>query len=175
MSDEDKPHFLRIAATNDPKRIDRRRGLEELQWPLKELAANLIRVTRGAGRPEELGAQCKAVVEAYSSFRAVSGSWPTAAEISDILSIADEVPKGLTPRTREWEEALDEVMLGSLQRAASKILGQNTQARAGESQLFEGLKTLERQREENRQEYRPVAKPPPKPKKALRKARSPAR
>jgi hypothetical protein len=49
----------------------------------------------------------------------------------------------------EWEDAVQQMIAGGLQAAASQLLGQLTQERAGEQEMFDGLRIIERQREEN--------------------------
>lgn len=50
----------------------------------------------------------------------------------------------------DWESGIDDMMRGGLQYAASTLLGQGTQARAGQAEMFRGLTVIEAIREGNR-------------------------
>ena len=77
MSDDDelKPH-LRLTVENSQKDIDQDRANMELRRPLRELAANILRVVRGAGNSYEIAGQCVAVIEAFHRYREKVGHWP---------------------------------------------------------------------------------------------------
>ncbi|WP_145925960.1 hypothetical protein [Shinella sp. HZN7] len=162
--DDQKPR-IRLAVKNHERDINRHRAEVDLQWPLKELAANLIRVVRGAGKPYELGRQCADVVKAYHDYRDRVGEWPSSYSVGEILSIRHRENRAATDRAMEWEDAVQQMIAGGLQAAASQLLGQLTQERAGEREIFDGLRIIERQREENRAAMmkKPVKRTPKKP------------
>jgi len=150
MIDEPEKPKLSVVAQNSQKEIDSQYAREEINWALTALAANIIRVVRGAGKAYELGRQCARVVESYQHFHETAGRWLRPDEIEDMLSLRYREPGGLTERAQEWSGAIQTMVQGSLQVAASQLLQQTTQERAGESEMFRGLEIIERQRDENR-------------------------
>lgn len=54
------------------------------------------------------------------------------------------------------------MVAGGLQIAASQLLAQNTQERAGESEMFDGLRIIEKQRSENAAARTPKLRKPAK-------------
>lgn len=48
----------------------------DLSWAVRECAANLLRIVRGAGKPHELLLQMKKVIESAVKFQEVHGYWP---------------------------------------------------------------------------------------------------
>jgi hypothetical protein len=71
---------------------DAERDLAEQQFIncLREAAANMVRVVRGAGRPDALIKQCHDMVVAAIDFREVAGHGPPAAKVASILAVEDE-------------------------------------------------------------------------------------
>ncbi|MBY3344887.1 hypothetical protein [Rhizobium laguerreae] len=161
MSEDQKPPHIRLAVENDQRELNRRTAEIDLRWPLKTLAANFIRIVRGAGSPAELGRQCAEVVQAYRDYHAALGEWPSSYLISETLSLRHRENHATSDRAWEWEEAMRQMVAGGLQVAASQLLKQNTQQRAGESEMFEGLRVIEKQRSENAAAR--MQKPKPKP------------
>lgn len=149
MSKKDETPHIRLAAENDQRELDRRNAEIDLRWPLKRLAANIIRVVRGAGRPEEIGRQCAEVVQAYRDYYDALGEWPNSYLVAEMLSLRHREYQAKTDRAWEWEDAMRQMVAGGLQMAASQLLEQNTQKQAGETEMFQGLRVIEKQRSEN--------------------------
>ncbi|RWP32227.1 MAG: hypothetical protein EOR04_33105 [Mesorhizobium sp.] len=145
-----KPH-LRLAVENDQKTIDQAWAKEAVGWPLRELAANIIRVVRGAGKSYEIAGQCVSVIKAFQQYRDTVGQWPSSWEIDQALSISREM-HGQQTYDEAWqrEQARDTVIRGALQVSASRLVGQNTQEQRGRSEMMDGLRELEQIREETR-------------------------
>ncbi|TAU91267.1 hypothetical protein ELI41_23380 [Rhizobium leguminosarum] len=171
MSEDQKPPHIRLAVENDQTELNRHTAEIDLRWPLKTLAANVIRIVRGAGSPAELGRQCAEVVQAYRDYHTALGEWPSSHLISETLSLRHREYRATTDRAWEWEEAMRQMVAGGLQVAASQLLKQNTQQRAGESEMFDGLRVIEKQRSENAAAR--MQKPKPKPKKPAKRRTKP--
>ncbi|MBY3134779.1 hypothetical protein [Rhizobium laguerreae] len=169
MSEDQKPPHIRLAVENDQPELARRTAEIDLRWPLKTLAANVIRIVRGAGSPAELGRQCADVVQAYRDYHAALGEWPSSYLVSETLSLRHRENHATSDRAWEWEEAMRQMVAGGLQVAASQLLKQNTQQRAGESEMFDGLRVIEKQRSENAA----ARMQKPKPKKPARRRLKP--
>ena len=54
---------------------------------MRELAANMLSVVHGTGRPEMIGPQAQALVHAMDAHRSVAGCAPSGSEIAAVLNI----------------------------------------------------------------------------------------
>lgn len=147
---EERPPYLRLAAENDQRTIDQEWARGRLRRPLRELAANVIRVVRGAGRSYEIAEQCIAVIEAYRGYFDKVGSWPAAWEVDQALAIGRDRDTQVYDEAWERAVARETILRGSLQVAASRLVGQNTQENRGRSELMEGVNSIIQIREEAR-------------------------
>lgn len=147
---EERPPYLRLAAENDQRSIDQEWARGQLRRPLRELAANVIRVVRGAGRSYEIAEQCIAVIEAHRNYFDKVGSWPAAWEIDQALAIGRDRDTQVYDEAWERAVARETILRGSLQVAASRLVGQNTQENRGRSELMEGVNSIIQIREEAR-------------------------
>jgi hypothetical protein len=95
---------------------------------LREMSANFMRVTRGAGKPEELVAQAMAIVAGYEELRA-SGLVPNAEDIRAALAITRPNGSAFVPAQEGFIEA-------SLQIAAARQDRNRMQERAGEKDML---------------------------------------
>lgn len=179
------PSDIRIVSSNSAADIarqraleDQQRALDELKRPLREFAANILRVMRGAGKAHEIPHQMTRLLELYDKHFASLRRYPHEQEIKDILDPGREFSTPLASEA-EWEDGLDDMMRGALQMAASRLVGQGAQESAGEDQLFRGLVVIEAIREQNRKAAttaRRAAKPTPAKKsksRVQRKAKAP--
>lgn len=153
MTDENKTG-PRLVAANDEREIRRHRAQEVVEEAFERLAANMLRVIRGAGQAHYLAQQCLGVVEACRAYHEAVGHWPPAHEIQAGLGI---------PRPAYHEDtivrdnALHRIMSGSLQVIASKMLGQHLQEAAGDREIHDGMRQYEEWREERRRHYAAAA------------------
>ena len=155
---------MRLISENSDADLARNQALLELRWPLRDLAANIMRVARGAGRGYEIGQQCVAVLRGIEAFREAVGHYPSDAEISEAISLRE----GDRDRWDDMRYGLHEIMEGGLQFAASILLAQSTQEAAGRHQMIDGVRTLDKAREAKRrqwQEQASQARPLPRAKK----------
>lgn len=107
------------------------------------MTANLLRVTRGSGRPDLIVAQITALVGAIAAYGDASGEELKHSDIAEALRLehvlADE--SELWP---EWDRAVREMVCGALQVAAAELLGQQAQAATGRRELFAGYRNIEK-------------------------------
>lgn len=137
---------------------DLHRVCDQLHWRLRDLAANMMRVARGAGKPYEIGKQCVSVIDAMQSYRNLAGFYPSSGELSEMLNLRQfERDHGLRGSESAWYMAEQKMVRGALQMAASTLLGQNTQHAAGSTELFEGFEVIEEIRDENSRRARRTA------------------
>lgn len=174
MSSDSPPH-LRIVSERSSREIQQERRLADLRWRLVSLTANLLRVTRGAGRPWEVMTQCIETARAYQAYLEEVGCLPSSFEVAEILRF-----------NREWGEFSSEadidygrsmMVAGALQFVASSLLDQRTQVAAGRREMAEGeqmvVEARLRIRAERAAEERAARKsvrPPTKKAKAKRRA-----
>ena len=113
---------------------------------MKVLASNMLRVVRGAGKAHELPAQMADVLDKIEAYREDVGHYPSDYELSSLISRRHH------ERTHgdRWADGVDQMVEGALQIAASTLVHQGTQERAGHSELIRGLSVIERIREANR-------------------------
>jgi hypothetical protein len=67
--------------------MGRERALGGVERAVRELAANIMRVVHGSGRPEMIAPQAQALVYAMDAHRSISGRTPSAEEISAVLNV----------------------------------------------------------------------------------------
>lgn len=150
---------MKIVSEQSERELAENQARKLIKGPLRQLSCNIIRVVRGAGKAWEIAGQAVAVLESFEEYRAIVGHYPTDYEIREAISVRTEAPSGLPAREIEWSYAMEDIIAGSLQMAASRLAGQPTQERAGESEMFKGLIAIEKIREENSRTFNPT--PPP--------------
>jgi hypothetical protein len=128
--------------------IARDRAMDKISWALRELTANLLRVTRGAGKRYEIATQALALCEAFIEYKEAGGHSYRLDEIPNPLSTQHdwEVTRQLNHENRELYSAEQSIICGALQIAASRLIGQRTQEAAGHREMYDGLQRLERLR-----------------------------
>jgi hypothetical protein len=138
----------------------------EFSWSIRDCAANVLRIVRGAGKPYELLTQMQKALNAAVRFQEAHGHWPQDVIAND-LRLEDESEKH-RERVREgaleqstfdrWSEdgtfermdAKHTMYRGALQIVASQMIAQNVQETAGDREFHDGLRTYERARDERR-------------------------
>ena len=81
----DDPPTLTIAAENSEKELRKQRVIDQLEWPTREMTANLFRVMRGAGRPHELPQQIVNLSCAILDANELSNAWGIWSKIEEVL------------------------------------------------------------------------------------------
>ena len=150
---------MKLVVDNDAAEIERRRAAREeeqaravAQQAAQELAANLIRIARGAGSPHYVLSQTFDLAKAIQDFAEVAPTGLGTLDFAGALHISRDWEELQTYSEVERERArAEEAMIrGALQVAASRILGQRTQESRGKTEMWEGFYALERWREERR-------------------------
>ncbi|WP_192182173.1 hypothetical protein [Mesorhizobium amorphae] len=169
---EKEPH-LRLAVENDRRAVNKARARYEFDGPLRQLAANIMRVSRGAGEPYTVIQQCIDVVKGAQAVHDKCGEWPDQDDVKDVLDFHD-------PRLRdhglpydERADAIEDIVEGALRLAAGRLLRQTLQEGHGEKDLLEGVRRLEHHRAEMRAKWESerkaaAKKPNGRPKKLIR-------
>jgi hypothetical protein len=146
--------MVKLVVENDPAEVMRRREFHNVRFFLVKLAANMLRVSRGAGRPSDIGMQCLELLKSFEKYREVVGQNPLSQDIADALNFrnsreANGYPEYENGRTR----AIHEILAGSLQYVASEYLNQHPQIATGETQLLEGIRKLEAHHKAERKKW----------------------
>lgn len=164
MSDDEqkRPH-IRLAVENDRKSVDKSWARHEIEWPLRELAANIMRVSRGAGDPYKVILQCLAVVEGARSYHDKCGDWPEAADVTSALDFHDPQLRDYTRTYDERRSSIEDIVEGALRLAAGRIVRQKLQEDHGEKDLKQAIRRLEEHRAEQRAKWEAEAKAARKP------------
>jgi hypothetical protein len=154
------------------KADETRRAMDRVQSAVVDLTANLLRVTRGAGKSYELGAQANQFVETLIAYREVAGCYPDTYSLDNALRFErdEEFLNRLKGDALDEYYAKEKVLRGALQTVASRLLGQSTIQRMGENEMFEGIRRIEDIQEKNRKLHEVEWKRTP-PRKKSRKPR----
>jgi hypothetical protein len=97
---------MKVVSENSENDLSRKRWEGEVAWALRTLTANLIRITRGAGKPYEIVRQVGELIEALRGYYEAVGHWPPSDELGNALSFDswEEFSK-LSPEHQEFEYA----------------------------------------------------------------------
>ncbi len=171
MSDPDPPK-LKLVSEKSKTEIEGEWAKQKLDRALIELAANLIRVVRGAGKPDDVIDHCVGVVNAAVEYQEITKRYPRAFDVASTLRLEHE---RITDYDSFWagrQLAIRDMISGSLQVAASTLIGQRLQINQGEKEMDGAFREMERLVEELRKKRadeeraaRAARKPKSKPKK----------
>ncbi|MDX0127409.1 hypothetical protein GOC15_22810 [Sinorhizobium meliloti] len=143
MSDESDRPNLKVVAENTRAKIDENWAQEVFNQQLIELAGNIIRVTRGAGKPHEVISQCNEVLKAAIDFRDRVGMLPSSASVANALMLEEAEIRdyvSLSGRRKLWRR---DTVSGALQVAASTLLRQPLQITRGKREMDDAFDELE--------------------------------
>ena len=126
---------MELVSNNSPEKIEANRWEQRANSTLLELTANLMRITRGAGKPELILNQVFDVAVAARRYFEITQQWPS---VWGLLSVDD--PRGGDDfHPERW--ATDIILRGALQTVASRLLGQIPQESMGMQELFQGVRS----------------------------------
>ena len=140
----------------------REEALNQVGHSLRALAANLVCIVRGTGKPLELGRDVDAFTAALGAFEGTTGDHPKAWEFAEMLRV-DLEAKGSTPTSEEEmavQYALHAIVQASLQLATARLLRKETEAAEAYENLHKALCGLEvkKRKIESRRNARIIAK-----------------
>jgi hypothetical protein len=151
--------FNVIEGANERDNPERDLAEQELANALREVAANMLRVIRGAGRPGELLRQFNDVLHAARDFGEAAGHGLPAGKVASVLVVEDEADETFQQHASGQirQETIDrwgsdgtfdkmyaegKIQRGALQIITSKLLDQAIQVSAGNSEMSEGVRRL---------------------------------
>ena len=136
--------MVKLVVENDPAEVKRRREFHNVRFFLVKLAANMLRVSRGAGRPSDIVEQCLALLESFEDYRKEVGQYPLPQDIADALNFRNSrVSHGYPDYVSGRTTAIQEIIAGSLQYVASEYLNQHPQIATAKNQLQDGIRQLD--------------------------------
>jgi hypothetical protein len=112
---------------------------------LRVLAANIIGILRGAGKPLELSRDVDAFTAALGAFEGATGGHPKAWELAEMLRV-DLDPKSSAPSSEEdmvEQYAQHAIVQASLQLATTRLLKREAEAGAAYGELHKALSGFE--------------------------------
>ncbi len=103
--------------------LARERAMAGVERAVRELAANILSVLRGTGKPALIGAQAKALVNTIDAHRSIAGCPPSPEEMSSVLNIATKAERvALLNIDRKVEQrAMQNAISGALLIAAARL------------------------------------------------------
>jgi hypothetical protein len=151
---------MRIVSEKSEADLARERASDQVAWKIRELTANLLRITRGAGKPDEITMQMNDLAAATQGFWDAFGLSPYADEFPRALDVSND-----PETTRQWraedryrDDAEERIIRGVLQVVASRLVRQKTQETIGRHEMYDGINALEDIRAEARKARAQAAK-----------------
>jgi hypothetical protein len=155
---------VRLVSSRSEKEIRRLNDKSRIALPLRQLAANLMRVGNGAGKPHEIIRQLSDCLLALREYCEAHQAAPSSEEISAILRYesvwcknrpwiekrrqdATSLDPGDTSED-EREAAMRELRRGALQMVAAMLLNQNTHRVSGANRIAMAIRNIEEVRRE---------------------------
>lgn len=129
----DTPHDRELAC---------QRAVENVEEALCQMAANLMRVVRGAGSAFELPIEALKFVHAVSAYKEACGLMPCSDELKSMVMLPRPKYDG---NDRVWVrgDAEYDVVRAALLLAAGLVLRQRLQVERGRADLYTALRRLE--------------------------------
>lgn len=140
---------LRVVSETPEIEIKRKRAEEDLDLPFRELAANVLRIVRGAGKPEDLLDQMQHAIDVSAQHRQVHGAWPAPSTLAEILRLDDPNIGSEVGLIR----ATHPICRASLQICASRLVQQDTHRRTAENDLHMRIVDIETARAKRRKTF----------------------
>ncbi|MDE3873288.1 hypothetical protein I7G55_04060 [Sinorhizobium meliloti] len=140
--DSERPKF-KVVAENTQAKIDENWAQQFFDQQLLDLAANIISVVRGAGKPYAVIPQCNAVLQAAVDFRDRVGALPSSASVANALMLREEEIRdyaSLSGHRKLWRAR---TVSGALQVAASTLVRQPLQITQGKREMDDAFDELE--------------------------------
>jgi hypothetical protein len=125
---------IKIVSKEDAE-IRREDGMETIRYQLRKMLANLLRVQRGAGRPDQIYDDVVTLAVSMRNHLAEFeriGDGDLAKAIDCLQTCEDAFPR-----------AEEQMLRGAMQIIASRLLGQKCQEAAGDNELFDGFRIIE--------------------------------
>lgn len=143
---------MEVVSERTQKEINKARALEEVESALRQLTSNLLRVVRGAGKPDYLNRDARAFVAAMDAHWEAAGCYASSYELQRTLDVVidDELGDKIGFEENVKQYAMRGMIRASLQIVASRLVDQRTQESKGESDFFDAYNVLQEHRAQMR-------------------------
>lgn len=140
---------MRIVSQNSDDDLNRRRLEAEFAQALRKLTANLLRVTRGAGKPSAIGLQAQEILDVIDLHEDTFGYFPWAGQIPGYLDVWVD-HRDCAKRDEEYYRRAeeDQLLRAALQLVASRMLGQHMQEGTAQRDLYAAIEQINRRSDE---------------------------
>ena len=125
-----------------------------VQSDLLRLTSNLLRIVRGAGKPEQLYSDMLTCLKSHQAYKKSVGHAVPAEIIANTLEFRSDDTSQQEMEFRMRQYADETIVRGALQFAASTLAGQSTQLAAGSREMSEGIRDRQEAMENIRKRYR---------------------
>lgn len=144
---------IRVVSEVSKKDIEKNRVKKELEHTLRNMAANLLRIIRGAGKSYDLPNNLVDCLDAYRAFEAAHGHFPDEHTVITALDPDEGNKKILGDDSTDlewslWEIAASEdaITMASLQIVASMLVHQRLQETRARNDLNQSIRAMDRYR-----------------------------
>ena len=151
---------IRLVSEQSESDIAKKRAEEEIGIELRALAANMLRVIRGAGKAYDLARDMSTCLKAFQGYYDAHNVRPDSSRLQKALNFDPDEYSRFNPGMDEagmeqWhiQTAENEVCRAALQVIASKLIGQRTQDHQGHNDLYSAIRSLDEAREKRRARY----------------------
>jgi hypothetical protein len=144
---QDRQKYL---ADQEQKAISELAAKQIIEWPLRDLASNVMRVSRGAGKPYEIFDNCCQVVVSFREYFDLQGTAPPSWDISEILRFRNLQLRRYGSLPDDLVDFFERAASGALRMSAGRLAADKLQASHGENELFESILEIERFRSNRR-------------------------
>ena len=132
---------MHVASETSKEEVAHARHFPAVEWALRDLTANLMRVAAGAGSSYLISRQVVTVLEAFRDYGEAAGVMPSYWHLDHAFDAArghDLYERSIDDR---WHHLAAEqhIVVGALRMAASRLVCQQAQERAGEGRMYQGL------------------------------------
>ncbi|GKX35283.1 MAG: hypothetical protein MnENMB40S_29010 [Rhizobiaceae bacterium MnEN-MB40S] len=150
--DENPDSHLTVVSENSAQAINKERAQHKLDRPLRNLAANIMRVSRGAGEPYEIVHQCVDFLQKVQEYQDKIGRLPDPEFLSSTLSCDSGDKYDWNDPYSLKAEGLEIAICGALRVTAARLLRQKLQESHGDKELMQGINQVLEYREKVRAE-----------------------
>lgn len=150
MAEKEKPPgALLVVSSQTDQQAKAGEALRRLEWPMREHAANILRIVRGAGKPYDLARQMAGILQRFEDYRSVTGHYPSSGDLGAMLRVERDDDRFIGCDDDDLNMMFAErgIVSGALQVAASELVGQSTQQSRGETEMHDGMRRWEEARE----------------------------
>ena len=167
---------MHLASERSEQEIATAHALIAVDDALRQLAANIMRVTAGGGRAYDLALEASEFVAACVAFRETASVYPSSFQLEEMLGPKPDLDatERMSEEHHREARAMEAIETGALRAVAARLVGPRVQKVRGSHLIYDGINTilaLRRERDaklEQRQAAAAAVRKKPTPKRAKR-------